>query len=226
MRRVASPRLWRQGRWFVLLATVLWGAGFMAFLAAVPRRVAEPEPPTEGILVLTGGSGRIDAGLALLRAGRGQRLLISGLHPGAGGRWGRPVGALPLDEPKAVAFGFAATDTLGNALEAAAWIERFDLRSVRVVTAAYHMPRSLLLLSRKRPDVLWMTHPVFPPAVDLDRWWWPPGIAMLLIGEYHKYAAALLYDGLDRVVGGRLSAGGLEQWWAAMPRVDIREGSL
>jgi uncharacterized SAM-binding protein YcdF (DUF218 family) len=72
------------------------------------------------------------------------------------------------------------------------------LRSLRLVTAAYHMPRSLLEFRRVLPNAEIVPHPVFPEPVK-QRGWWPwPGSASLIVSEYSKYLVARargLFDG-------------------------------
>ena len=58
-------------------ALLLWIAGFMAFALFLPQ----PAPDgivTDGIVVMTGGRGRVERGLRLLEAKQAKRLLISG----------------------------------------------------------------------------------------------------------------------------------------------------
>ena len=40
-----------------------WAAGLVRFATQIPDTVAEPDTLTDAIVVLTGGSGRLDAGL-------------------------------------------------------------------------------------------------------------------------------------------------------------------
>ena len=54
---------------------------------------------------------------------------------------------------------------MGNAEETAAWMAEGDRTSLRLVTAAYHMPRSLALFRRLMPDTKILPHPVFPESV-------------------------------------------------------------
>jgi uncharacterized SAM-binding protein YcdF (DUF218 family) len=63
---------------------------------------------------------------------------------------------------------------------------------LRLVTAWYHMPRSLLEFDRAMPEMDIVAHPVFPDQVKQGRWWAWRGTAVLLVGEYIKYLAALL----------------------------------
>ena len=66
------------------------------------------------------------------------------------------------------------------------------LHSLRLVTADYHMPRSLLEFRSAMPKIEIIANPVFPDRVRRESWWRSPGTASLLINEYDKYLVALL----------------------------------
>jgi len=168
--------------------------GFLWFLDVAAAPPAAPDWPTDGIVVLTGGADRVRTGLALLAAGRAQRLLVSGAHPHAtlaelAHAAGQPVEPL-LGR---VALGRAARSTRGNAAETAAWARAEGLRSIRVVTAGYHMPRATLELRRALPaGVVLVPHPVMPPALRDAAAPSRPRTWSLLLGEYAKLVGALL----------------------------------
>lgn len=175
----------------VALLAIVWAIGLLIFVSAVPRQVADAERKTDAIVVLTGGSLRLGEGLALLRAGKAPRMFISGVAnnvdlPQLMQSVGDNAGALSC----CIALGHEAEDTPGNAREIATWVHREKLHSIRLVTAAYHMPRSLLELRSVAPDIEVVPNPVFPLSVRQQEWWRWPGTADLLIGEYHKYVLA------------------------------------
>ena len=61
----------------------VWLAGLIVFLVFIQLSVQPVEAlpdRADAIIVLTGGSGRIEAGVSLLRSGRGERLYISGVN--------------------------------------------------------------------------------------------------------------------------------------------------
>ena len=91
-----------------------------------------------------------------------------------------------------VDLGYQAHDTWGNAIEAALWIRRHGYRSLHLVTASYHMPRSLLLFQQAMPNVSLHANPVFSDRVKLADWWRFPGTMKLLAVEYSKYLVSLL----------------------------------
>lgn len=189
---------WISGSAFVAgLLLAFWLFGLILFVAQVARYVEpsvfETLAPTEAIVVLTGGSERLNAGLELLRAGKGKKLLISGVYPGVGLE--RVLaGANVPEELKTccISLGYAADSTLGNAAETRAFMEREGFHSLRLVTAHYHMPRSLLLFRKSLPDIEIAIYPVSPDIVSLSDWWLRIGTASLLIGEYNKYLYARL----------------------------------
>ena len=81
-------------------------------------------------------------------------------------------------------------DTIENASETATWSSRHRISSLRLVTAAYHMPRSMLEFRQAMPDMRIVSNPVFPDHVKQDEWWVWPGTATLFISEYNKFLMA------------------------------------
>jgi uncharacterized SAM-binding protein YcdF (DUF218 family) len=173
-----------------LLLVVLL-AGFAWFLGQAVAEPADPRRATDAIVVLTGGAERVRTGLALLEDGVAPRLLVSGAAAGLTlAELARAHGRDAADLAGRVVLGHEAASTLGNAAETAAWARAGRLRSVRVVTAGYHMPRALLELRRALPEVELVPHPVGPSVLragDMPL----PRTARLLAGEYVKYGLAL-----------------------------------
>ena len=91
-----------------------------------------------------------------------------------------------------VILGHAAESTAGNASETARWMVSEGFHSLRLVTASYHMPRSLFEFREVMPDVTIVPNPVFPGHVKRDAWWRFWGTTRLIAGEYNKYLAARL----------------------------------
>nr|WP_246514410.1 YdcF family protein [Neoroseomonas soli] len=175
----------------VALVALGLAAGFVGFVVAAANPAAPAMGETDGIVVLTGGSERVVTGFRLLAEGRAPRMLISGAHPGAG--LAEIAAAANLDPaPFAgrVAIGYAAASTRGNAVEAAAWARAEGARSLRIVTAGYHMPRAMLELRRALPETELVPHPVPSAALRARGALWRPGSWMLLLGEYGRYLMA------------------------------------
>jgi uncharacterized SAM-binding protein YcdF (DUF218 family) len=169
-----------------VLALLTWCVGFIAFASAIPTAVADVATRTDAIVVLTGGRGRIETGLELLQKGSAAKLFVSG----AGGQTRltdlvADATTLSPEIATAVSLGREAEDTPGNAVETSAWVAREGVNSIRLVTAAYHMPRSLLEMHAAMPQTTIIAHPVFPSNVMAD-WWRYPGTASLIAREYIK----------------------------------------
>jgi len=171
----------------------LWLGGFLSFVADLPTTIEDPDRQTDAIIVLTGGAERLNTGIELLRAGKAKRLLITGVDRTA--TQAALQARSQIDPAKfacCVDLGREASDTVGNAIEAELWMRRSGFKSLRLVTASYHMPRSLLLFRSTLKDVEVIANPVFLEHVKTERWWRYPGTARLLAVEFVKYVVSLI----------------------------------
>lgn len=165
----------------VVVAAACWLGGFVWFVHVI-RRPADPPPHTDGIVALTGGAGRVDLALHLLASGRASQLLLSGIGGGSDlATIGRLAGVDTQRLTDRITLGRYAASTRGNGVETAVWAEQNRIRSLIVVTAAYHMPRALAELHRALPDVRLYASPVFRDAAGKGPGW------KLEAGEYAKY---------------------------------------
>lgn len=185
MKSDSKARILRAAIAATAAAACTWFAGFLWFATTIPRQVEDTTTKTDAIVVLTGGSERLATGLALLSDGLASRLFVSGVGGGAG-----LANLIPADDrsrlDRQIALGPNAVDTVGNARETATWSRANGVRSIRVVTAAYHMRRSLAEFHATMPKISTVAHPVFPAAVRVD-WWRAPGTASLIAAEYTKF---------------------------------------
>src|SRR4051794_34124190 len=79
----ASRLARRLVRWVslaIVVAILAVPLGFLWFAGRVPTQEVALGRDADGIVVLTGGASRISDAFELLAAGRGKRLLISGVH--------------------------------------------------------------------------------------------------------------------------------------------------
>ncbi|KQU58061.1 MULTISPECIES: YdcF family protein [Sphingomonas] len=127
------------------LAVIGWCLGFVAFMMMLP-------PPLEGsttdaIVVPTGGPGRIDRGLEMLRTHQAKRMLVTGVGPGV-----RPADLARTYKVRQSLFtccvdlGADAVDTRSNAEETVRWVQSHRYRSIRLVTSDWHLPRARMEL--------------------------------------------------------------------------------
>lgn len=177
---------------------VLWIAGFIWFSA--PPSPENQSLPTDAIVVLTGGRLRLQSGMDLLRDGKGRKLFVSGVNQQVDlDELLRVSGNAPDWASCCTALGHDADNTLGNARETAQWMRQQGFGSLRLVTAWYHMPRSLLELDRAMPEIEIVAHPVFPEEVKQKRWWLSRATVILLASEYGKFLMALLRPVVERL---------------------------
>lgn len=176
-----------------LVFLLAWAVGLVWFARHLPSAVADPDRRTDAIVVLTGGQGRLRQGLDLLSARKADKLFVSGVHRGVEAAQLLEISRrAPEELACCVTLGYEADDTHGNAMESARWIGEQGFRSLRLVTATYHMPRSLLEFRRAMPEIEIVPHPVFSPRFKQEDWWRWPGSASLLATEYSKYLLAFL----------------------------------
>lgn len=171
----------------IAAAALAWVAGLLWFASEIPAKVADTTTHTDAIVVLTGGAERIETGLALLDEGLADHLFVSGV--GEQVKTGDLLPRTPTlraDVREKITVGTAANNTPGNALETAAWARTMNIHSIRLVTASYHMRRSLLEFHAAMPAIAIVPHAVFPPNVKSDWWRWP-GTASLFAREYTKF---------------------------------------
>ena len=159
---------------FAVIAVIAW---FAWFVLAVPAPLS-PTVRTDGIVVLTGGPGRVARGIELMQAKAAKRMLISGVDPVV-----RPVElAVEYEVPKAlfdccVDLGRESVDTRSNGAETARWVKQKKMRSVRLVTTDWHMPRARFELSQQLGEEV----EVLSDAVESN-----PSFRALFT-EYNKY---------------------------------------
>lgn len=172
------------------IVLILWLAGLMTFAhktqALTPARAPHH---ADAIVTLTGASDeRLRAAMALLQDGRGERLLVTGVDKKVTRSELRAV----MGGPKrlylcCVDLGFRAGDTMGNAAETAAWAKARDIDSLIVVTADYHMPRALIELRSRLPDVRLYPYAIKTPVTESRNWLGESFAGPRLVLEYSKY---------------------------------------
>ena len=160
------------------LLLVLYVLGFALFGVTLGRPAKADAATTDGIVVITGGAGRIEHGVEMLDAGKGKRMLVAGADPSVTkADLVRRLGGKRRLFDCCIDLGSESVDTRSNAEETRRWLERKGFKSVRLVTSDWHMRRARYEFRR----ALGKDYQILPDAVRTE-----PGFTTLF-GEYNKY---------------------------------------
>jgi uncharacterized SAM-binding protein YcdF (DUF218 family) len=186
-----------------VLGVIALVLGFAGFVWLLPGQEVALDRNADGIVVLTGGTSRITDALELLAAGRGKRLLITGVNPGT---TTGDIARQTVDYGRllncCVDLDYSALNTLGNAVQARRWAIEHGFKSLIVVTSAYHMPRALAELAHQLPDAVLIPFPVVSDRLRIEPWWSNGETARLVLLEYLKYLFAKVRMRFDTVAEG------------------------
>lgn len=163
-------------RRILIALPLLWVLGLAWFALSLPRP-ADTER-TDGVVVLTGGVGRLDRGIVVLQKGWSKRMLISGVD-----RSVRPQDLVAIRKvPSAllkccITLGKEATNTVSNAAELADWAQANQMRSIRLITSDWHMRRARMEIEIRLGDGI----SIVPDAIRTA-----PRFQTILL-EYNKF---------------------------------------
>jgi uncharacterized SAM-binding protein YcdF (DUF218 family) len=143
---------------------------------------------TVAAVVLTGGSGRIEHAIDVVRQGKSKRLLVAGADPSV--RKADLAQRIPRSAQLlkcCVDLGSESVDTRSNAEEAGRWLAKHRFHSLRLITSDWHMRRARYEFRR----VLGSKYAVVPDAVRTE-----PSF-LILFAEYNKYVLRRIAAGVD-----------------------------
>lgn len=160
---------------FLLL---LYALCFVVFAFTLGKPAPAAAQPTDAAVVLTGGSGRFEHAIDVLRQHKAGRLLVSGADPSVtkadlARRIPGSAGLLNC----CVDLGSESVDTRSNAEETGRWLAKHRFHSLRLITSDWHMTRARYEFRR----VLGSRYMVVPDAVRTE-----PSF-FTLFAEYNKY---------------------------------------
>jgi uncharacterized SAM-binding protein YcdF (DUF218 family) len=160
---------------FFSILLLLYLIGFILFSVTLGSPATGPR--TDAVVVITGGSGRIEHGIDVLSKGYAKRMLISGTDPSVT----KPDLVRRLGGKKklvdcCVDLGSESVDTRSNAEEAKRWLDKHRYKSFRLVTSDWHMRRARYEFRR----VMKGKYGLVPDAVKTE-----PRFTTLF-GEYNK----------------------------------------
>lgn len=167
----------------ILLLCLSWGVGLLYFVYLIPFYPPKPTVATDGMVIFTGGKTRLKTALSLFQQKKSKYLLISGANPESPSK--DIVGQSPVIPE--ITLGYEALNTSGNAKETAAWVKENHIKTLRLITSNYHMPRSLFELRHLLPDVKIFPQPVIGSRFSKVFWWTHRPTLFLVVQEYHKF---------------------------------------
>jgi len=160
------------------LLVLLYALGFILFAFTLGKPARADAARTDAAVVLTGGSGRIEHAMEVLREGKAKRLLVAGADPSVTkADIARRVGGSENVLNCCVDLGSESVDTRSNAEEASRWLARHQFHSVRLITSDWHMRRARYEFDK----VLGSKYQLETDAVQTQ-----PSF-VTLFGEYNKY---------------------------------------
>ncbi len=169
---------------FTLL--LIWALGWGWFATSIALTKPYEQITTEyieAIVVLTGGSGRINEGLDLREKRKIKKMLISGVNKDVTEKdILKDRNNLNSDQLCCITLGYKSVDTISNATEVAEWVNENDINSFFLVTSSYHMPRAQMEVRNVLPNKNIVEYPVFSKALkSSDGHFWK-----LTFSEYNK----------------------------------------
>jgi len=160
------------------LLLLAYALGFILFAFTLGKAAPADSAPTDAAIVLTGGPGRIEHAIEVLRDHKAKRLLVAGADPSVtkADMARRLKGSGKLLKC-CVDLGSESVDTRSNAEEASRWLVQRHFSSVRLITSDWHMRRAHYEFQK----VLGSRYRLVTDAVRSE-----PRF-LTLFGEYNKY---------------------------------------
>ena len=175
-----------------LLLVFLWGVSFANFLRLIPIQTPSDIVKSDAIIVLTGGSRRLEVGITLLENDKAALLFVSGVNEKVtrSDILNLMDGGIILESDKlfscCITLGYTAEDTRGNAEESLQWVRENSLSSIILVTSNYHMQRAYLEFKSQNPNIKITQYPVSNGEFRLTSWLTHSKKFVLLFLEFHK----------------------------------------
>ena len=173
---------------FASLLVLAYALGFVLFAVTLGKPALATAAATDAAVVLTGGKGRLEHAVDVLKAGKAKRLLVSGADPAVTkADIVRRLGGNGKLVQCCVDLGSESVDTRSNAEETGRWLAQHHFRSFRLITSDWHMRRARYEFRK----VLGHKFRVVPDAVRTE-----PSF-LTLFGEYNKYVLRRLAVWVD-----------------------------
>lgn len=179
------------------VAAIGWALALDWFVAAMPDAPLPISQKAQAIVVLTGGAERVEHGLNMLAQEAAPVLFVSGVGEHVTIRQlllehASPTTRTAIENAGAkIVLDRVSRSTISNAGQTAAFLRARNINSIRLVTANYHMQRSIREFKTAMPGLTIWPDPVFPEGFRRNEWWKHANTRRLVFSEFYKYFAVL-----------------------------------
>lgn len=184
----------------LLICLALWFAGFLAFSYHINNYKQDEGSKTDAIIALTGGKNRIAEAVNLLNKGLADKMFISGVQKDISLKEIKQRKDVKIETKREIELGNQSTNTVENAIETNEWINKNKIKSIRLVTSNYHLPRSIEEFRSRNPKLIIIAHPVYSERVS-KKWWKNEGSFCLIASEYSKFLYVYIRTALNQFKG-------------------------
>ncbi|MBQ9089892.1 MAG: YdcF family protein [Alphaproteobacteria bacterium] len=184
--------------YFISIFFAIWFIGFIVFCVYALSLQSDSLEQPDAVVVLTGGSNRIETGIQLMKQQKANYLLISGVNKQV--TENDLLKNVSPTQRKKITLGYTAENTVGNAQEIDGWVKERNISSILLVTSFYHMPRSFFEISKLNKTLKIYPRPVFPKSYGDSVNWIKTRYTWLLFLEYHKFIFVRLKSLLKEVL--------------------------
>lgn len=172
--------------YILLLSAIVWFAGFLAFNYRINSYKTDEQTKTDAIIALTGGKNRIAEAVRLMKRGLAGKMFISGVQKDISLKEISRIQKVDMPQFGKIELENRSTNTVENAIETSDWIRKNQIKSIRLVTSNYHIPRSMEEFRSQNPQIKIVLHPVYSDNVS-SQWWKNRGSFCLIASEYNKF---------------------------------------
>lgn len=176
----------KKGFFIFGLVIVAWFVGFVCFCKKINSYELDNKTQTDAIVVLTGGKNRIKIALDILSQGLAKKVFISGVDKDISIEDLKQRSDIQIDNNMPIVIGNTAKNTIENAIESKNWIEKNNIKSIRLVTSNYHLPRSILEFRAQNPNIKIIINPVYSENIS-PNCWSSYSTFSLILAEYNKF---------------------------------------
>ena len=186
----------------LFLLFIVYLVCFLGFIVNINQKENIPNDKTDAIVVLTGASGRITEGIKQLIAGKSDKLFISGVYKkNSNGnvikktilQLSKKTNPIPSNILSKIEEG-KAKSTIENALETKVYTEGNNIKSIRLITSYYHIPRVKILFSKYLPNTKITYHPIYTKK---EKNIFKHNNFLIVFLEYNKFLITILLDKLN-----------------------------